>query len=1818
MFRILLFLFLFPSLLFSESTVAKETEILNSLDTPLTTLYGVPETNIYGVNVINGNYNYASVDFNLPAADPMILQRSYSSSNYQSRAFYSHWTHNLSGAINAYVSSQHVHVVASGALTGEIPFKKKTKAINLNHQLTLNGQILSKGVTNCGSGMISGRNNIKNMKVIYDPFSGGLLKNSDGSEHLYCMIIPYNESTNESINILKRTTKLNGLVTTYDLADEHRLDNVKNLNSNGNAANTINFIHYNLDGVPFSDLGFKKLFKMKKELESFLMEATSKDKKTACYFFKLIKPHKKCPTDVNVLMTKFESSHLPWESYGYTDSNFGPEKLARLKGEHHQTEIDYYKKEDPVRLPGGSFETVSSDHIALGRVKTIRVAVKDSKDMQTLCRFAYFKNKSTKQAYTDVYQNKHFTRYRYSTRDYRLSCIERFQGTSLDSIYCKERLQFGDEKTPLEGDLLYKSVENSNGRIHFGENYDYDEHGNVLIHNAHYRQLTGAGIHPITPKSMRINGFFRGSLAGGEIKTTSFTYNHQNLPTSEENGRLKILLTYHGETDLLASKFMIEKGHTKRREFYEFDENAGCKLKIEDDGSGNSHKNLTNIHLRKVTRFKNRENTFAGLPTEIDEWGSSHWEKERRIARTVLKYNSHGYVEARERYNASNQLTYITQYVRDIQGNITDETDSLGQTTHRKYNLYGSLLEEHGPSLDYWTEYLYDFLQRPITEIRHCSDGINLTTHKKYDLEGRVRKTKDPYGASTEFIYNEQGLLVETIYPPIRTETGEWIRPREKKEYNFIGHLISETDPRGGLTLYSPNDAGQPLKITYPDKTVEKFRYSIYGELLEKIERNGSKIVYTYDAFSRPTSEKMYDSKGKLLKESNKEYSGLLLLSETDAAGLETTYSYNYAGKVSKSCKGNAKTEYFYDSLGRLKEERRYFGDNSEDYISTINKYDLLNRLTSTKEVDQKGIVHAKSKTTYYPDGNIKSTKTWTHAGEATTINTYDPRGNLSSSTDALGNITTYHTRYDHFFKGINLPCLEVTDPTGVKIITVYDYQGRLISEKIKAKKCLSKTEMFYDLSGNLVRKEQQLPNEMIVTIWRYDSSSRLIEQINGADTNEQIITRFTYNTYGELSDTHYADGTSKHYTYDKVGRLLEEWSNDKSIHYCYTYNQSNLPTVVRNCNTKKATIREYSIEGNLQSEEFENGLKIEYLYDRINRIKGCIYPDGSSVKLSYNPVFLEKTERIKSGSAVYEASLKKFDLSGKPKEVCFPKNSGTLSLEYDQLSRPKALSSPHYKEEQISYDSRGLLVSKIVNQDIQKFTHDDLQQLTLEETGLYSHTYENDSLHRQTSIDGQTQIHNALHQLTHGIHGQYRFDEKGRRTHDSDIEFTYDPFDRLVKVQRGDTIWSYTYDAFNRKMSRTLSDNTIYYLYDGHEEIGSYASDYRNIDLKVLSASEGSIPIAIELDSQDYTPIISSQGHIVGLVEMESGELADESFLTMFGKDLSETPLSPWRFCGKRHESDLGIIDFGYRFYHPKSSQWLTQDPLGESEGPNLYAYVKNNPTCCIDRFGLFMEDFDFCTSLRDISNSFCLAGNQVADYTIWSPRVMGAAQAFGGLSECAAGSLMALGGGAVAATGIGAPIGIGTICGGTLMASHGIDNFVTGFNQCWTGENQKTMTSHLLEQAGCSSNAAMLIEGTAGFKLNQLASRANATSSLVSNASKVTPGASNSICLGFTPQILEGNAKWGLNHILKRHEFGSQAKNAGKFLSGMGRDEISELVIEACRKNPAWKVADNGFLETTIDLGRIVGTKRYCGTPTSQIKVVLDGSKLHTMYPY
>ena len=59
--------------------------------------------------------------------------------------------------------------------------------------------------------------------------------------------------------------------------------------------------------------------------------------------------------------------------------------------------------------------------------------------------------------------------------------------------------------------------------------------------------------------------------------------------------------------------------------------------------------------------------------------------------------------------------------------------------------------------------------------------------------------------------------------------------------------------------------------------------------------------------------------------------------------------------------------------------------------------------------------------------------------------------------------------------------------------------------------------------------------------------------------------------------------------------------------------------------------------------------------------------------------------------------------------------------------------------------------------------------------------------------------------------------------------------------------------------------------------------------------------------------------------------------------------------FTGKSLDFETMLYHFPYRYYNPIAARWLTRDPLGMVDGPNVYAYVSGTPTNRVDDYGLF-----------------------------------------------------------------------------------------------------------------------------------------------------------------------------------------------------------------------------------------------------------------------
>jgi RHS repeat-associated protein len=62
----------------------------------------------------------------------------------------------------------------------------------------------------------------------------------------------------------------------------------------------------------------------------------------------------------------------------------------------------------------------------------------------------------------------------------------------------------------------------------------------------------------------------------------------------------------------------------------------------------------------------------------------------------------------------------------------------------------------------------------------------------------------------------------------------------------------------------------------------------------------------------------------------------------------------------------------------------------------------------------------------------------------------------------------------------------------------------------------------------------------------------------------------------------------------------------------------------------------------------------------------------------------------------------------------------------------------------------------------------------------------------------------------------------------------------------------------------------------------------------------------------------------------------------------------NPYLFQGQRLDPETGLYYFKNRYYDPVHGRFITRDPAGMADGPNLYAFVNNNPVNNVDPLGL------------------------------------------------------------------------------------------------------------------------------------------------------------------------------------------------------------------------------------------------------------------------
>jgi YD repeat-containing protein len=277
--------------------------------------------------------------------------------------------------------------------------------------------------------------------------------------------------------------------------------------------------------------------------------------------------------------------------------------------------------------------------------------------------------------------------------------------------------------------------------------------------------------------------------------------------------------------------------------------------------------------------------------------------------------------------------------------------------------------------------FVYDENQQIVAEkVKDMSRTFRYTVCTGYDDQGRVRFRQDPIGDMNHFAYQDGTVRVRaerTKFEALREldengrVTSETIGSPDtgsqtfEYEYDDAGNLVTVRFPDGTLSTSVYDQQGMLLGRMFPDGTEETFIYDNAGRVKLKRNRDHSNEEYGYDSLGRLANDKITSRLGEILKNTTCAYAGYRLATKTRFDGDETTYSYDFAGRMRSRVGIDGITSYAYDDFSRPIEEMHR--DEDTGIRITHRIFDMRNRVLDKRTVTDAGVEIGHETYSYAP-----------------------------------------------------------------------------------------------------------------------------------------------------------------------------------------------------------------------------------------------------------------------------------------------------------------------------------------------------------------------------------------------------------------------------------------------------------------------------------------------------------------------------------------------------------------------------------------------------------------------------------------------------------------------------------------------------------------------------------------------------------------------------------------------------------------------------------------------------------------------------------
>ncbi|MEE1744116.1 RHS repeat-associated core domain-containing protein, partial [Streptomyces sp. JV184] len=181
--------------------------------------------------------------------------------------------------------------------------------------------------------------------------------------------------------------------------------------------------------------------------------------------------------------------------------------------------------------------------------------------------------------------------------------------------------------------------------------------------------------------------------------------------------------------------------------------------------------------------------------------------------------------------------------------------------------------------------------------------------------------------------------------------------------------------------------------------------------------------------------------------------------------------------------------------------------------------------------------------------------------------------------------------------------------------------------------------------------------------------------------------------------------------------------------------------------------------------------------------------------------------------------------------------------------------------------------------------------------------------------------------------------------------DYTWNARGRLSGLTKAGQSSSFGYDALGTRSTRTVGGTTNKFLTDGSNPLVEQNGAGDTTATVATSGLDEFLTRTENGATQIY--LTDALGSVIGLANSD-GTIATRYAYDPNGQATTTGTASsnPYTFTGRENDG-TGLLYYRDRYYDPETGRFISQDPIGQAGGTNLYQYALSSPTTYTDPTG-------------------------------------------------------------------------------------------------------------------------------------------------------------------------------------------------------------------------------------------------------------------------